>query len=80
MPGIIKCTWTDPAPGGRCQHEAEHVHRDKEGQPWANLCAMHHATWEAAKDGVDYNMPRMLGAWVRAGGGAEKMAKRTVGR
>lgn len=75
------CTWTDPEPdAGRCQHEAEHVQRDKDGQPWANLCAMHHATLEAASAGKPFNPARALRAWVRAGGGADVMAKRMVGR
>lgn len=76
MAQIVKCTWMDPEPGGRCQHEAEHVQRDKGGAPWANLCAVHNAELQAALDAEPFNPARMMRAWVRAGGGAEAMAKR----
>lgn len=72
------CTWTDPAPGGRCQWEAEQVQRDAEGQPWASLCRKHTKELDAASDisRTDWNAGTALRAWVRAGGGAAKMAKR----
>lgn len=77
MSQIVKCTWMDPEPGaGRCQHEAKHVRRSKDGQPWANLCAVHHAELDAAINARPFNPARMVRAWVRASGGAEVMAKR----
>ncbi len=70
------CTWMDPAPTGRCQAPAAHPQKDKEGQTWANLCEAHHKELNTAADVSRKDWKP--GPMMRAGGGAEAMAKRIL--
>ena len=70
----MQCTWKD------CAAEAVHTMRDRNGKPWAHLCQEHFdkhdgAVDAALKEGGRDNIKRMLGAWVKASGGAKKMAE-----
>lgn len=66
------CTWVD------CQSKAERPQVSKDGEMWANLCVDHDNKFAADTDiaAPTYDVKRMLSSWVKAGGGAEKMAKR----
>ncbi len=71
------CTWVD------CQEPATHDHVAGDREVWARLCEKHHAEFETVEDrflkeGGSENTKAMLRAWVRAGGGAKKMAERTM--
>ena len=69
------CTWKG------CQEgQAFKTLLNKSGEPWAHLCAKHHKEHDdavklAVGEGGKDNMRRMIGVWVKASGGAEKMAK-----
>ncbi len=70
------CTWVD------CQEPAAHDQVAGDGEVWARLCEKHHAEFETVadrflKEGGAENAGAMLRVWVRAGGGAKKMAERT---
>lgn len=70
------CTWVD------CKNEACHPQVGKGGNKWADLCGMHHAILELASDGFISGKTGpgpMLAAWVKASGGAKKMANAMVG-
>lgn len=68
----MKCTWKD------CKDEATKQQLDKNGEEWANLCQDHH---EILEDHLESLEPkRILGAWVKASGGADKMAKKIFNR
>lgn len=64
-----KCTWKD------CTADAEFPQVAQDGETWANLCAEHNQKLEASYG----DPPKMLSAWVLAGGGAAKMTKRMLG-
>jgi len=65
------CTWKE------CTMEAKHPQLDRNGNEWANLCDIHHDELESA---IGAEPKRMLSAWVKAMGGAEKAANRMVGK
>lgn len=69
----FNCTWQDP-PDKRCENLGMHEEVDKDGKIWANLCQEHHQELEYAIDKDPFDIPLMLRCWVRAGGGAKKMA------
>ena len=73
----MKCTWKD------CEAEALHECLDVNGKPWANLCEEHFKIHEDTLSAVLQEEPpskddikKMLGAWVKAHGGAKPMSKR----
>lgn len=66
-----QCTWTDP--DGRCTALATMPQVGQDGERWANLCGDHHRALEGA---MVASVPRVLQAWVRAGGGPKAMAAR----
>lgn len=65
------CTWKD------CNREAVKTQKDKNGQSWAHLCQKHHDELESSLTGKD--IKKLLGAWVKARGGAEAAAKQLFG-
>lgn len=71
-----QCTWQDP-PDKRCPLEGNHDHKDNMGVVWASLCDQHQAEFNDAYDETKpADVPLMLRCYVRAGGGAKKMAGR----
>lgn len=71
---MTQCTWQDP-PDQRCEETATHPQTTKSGRVWADLCEKHNAELqESLKPEADIKY--MLQCWVRASGGAEKMAER----
>ena len=63
----MTCTWVG------CTRIAKFPQTTKDGEVWANLCAEHAKELES---GLTATAPIILRNWVRAGGGAEKMAAR----
>lgn len=77
---IDRCTWaTKPAgelvgsPYVRCEQRATAPQHDKVGRVWANLCTTHAAELEAAI--IHPDVRKMVAAWVKASGGATKLAE-----
>lgn len=68
--GSVKCTWVD------CQNEAAHPQIAKDGEQWANLCDEHNSRIDEGFKSLDAKT--LLGNWVKAGGGAKKMADRMM--
>lgn len=72
-----QCTWVG------CTDKACHMLCDKHGKIWARLCDKHYqqhdvSVTNAVRQGGKDNIRKMLGAWVKSGGGAEKMSKRVM--
>lgn len=61
------CTWEG------CGCKASHLHFNKSGEAWANLCFSHHMalTMNIKRGGQSF-----LRAWVRAQGGSAKVAEK----
>lgn len=73
-----RCTWQENETIGRCAGASAQVLRSEDGQPWAALCAQHYAEHEAALAAQE---PRaILRCWVKASGGAAKLARRITGK
>ena len=70
----MKCTWVDGKT--RCPLPAVSPQKAKDGEIWANLCSTHNKELDASIG--DLGAPAILRAWVRAGGGAKKMAARMM--
>ena len=68
----MNCTWVG------CTEEATNPQLDKTGKPWANLCKEHHAAIEAGM-GEPFDPKKLLGNWVKAHGGADKLARKMTG-
>ena len=68
----MNCTWVDDAV--RCRGRAIHPITAKDGEVWARLCDEHNAAVDKAIQDIDGKA--ILRCWVRAGGGAKKMAAR----
>jgi hypothetical protein len=64
------CTWVG------CRLGARNPQIAKDGEVWANLCDSHDAA--LSKTIKEFNVKAVLRDWVRAGGGAKKMAARMV--
>lgn len=65
---MVICTWHG------CSEAAAKTQHDRDGKPWAELCARHALELDAA---VTSGKPKDLcRAWVRAQGGPEAAAKR----
>lgn len=78
MAKLQRCTWRDPVIG-RCERIACHAQVSADGEVWANLCDAHKTELESAYPTTTAFSPgNMLRSWVRAGGGAEVMAARTM--
>ncbi len=71
-----RCTWQDP-PDVRCEELAVVDHIAQDGKMYAQLCTKHHRELDDSQK-PPVNVARMLQCLVRAGGGAEKMAKRML--
>lgn len=65
----MQCTWKD------CKNTACHPQKRKDGAVWANLCEEHNKVLTDAV--TDRNVKKLLGAWVKASGGAKKLAGTT---
>lgn len=78
---MTQCTWQDP-PDTRCTREATHPQTAEGGEVWANLCDEHAKQLDASVNGLivedNHNPAAVLRAWVRASGGAKKMAGRMM--
>lgn len=74
------CTWQEK--DRRCEAEATHPQRSNDGSVWANLCSEHHSLLESAMPGkeTEGDPRKMLAYWVKANGGAKKMAASMVNR
>lgn len=64
----MQCTWKD------CKYTACHPQKRKDGAVWANLCEEHNKVLTDAV--TDRNVKKLLGAWVKASGGAKKLAEK----
>jgi len=64
----MKCTWAE------CTKAATQPQLDAQKREWANLCDVHHALLNEAIDSADAK--RMIGAYIKANGGAEGMMHR----
>lgn len=64
----VTCTWVG------CSATASVVVKDRNGKPWANLCKAHDD--QMNKHITDGDVRGILSDWVKAGGGAEKLAER----
>jgi hypothetical protein len=62
----MNCTWKD------CNEKAEHPQLDKNNNEWANLCEAHNEKLEKALGSPD-EIKTLLGCWVKASGGANKI-------
>lgn len=67
----MTCTWHEKD-SGRCTSIATHPQLDKLGYTWANLCGVHDNALQGAIK--DPDVRKMLSAWVKASGGAKKLA------
>lgn len=67
---MSKCTWVD------CKNTATSPQIAKDGQQWANLCDEHVIALEKAQS----NAKGMIGAWIKAQGGAKIATDRVMGR
>jgi len=65
----MQCTWKD------CKEKATNPQIAKDGEQWANLCDKHHKQLDVS---ISKDAKVMLSVWIKAGGGAEKMANRTM--
>jgi hypothetical protein len=65
---MMNCTWVD------CKKTAKVPEVASDGEVWANLCDEHHNELEEAIGCLEPK--KLLRAWVRASGGAKKMASR----
>lgn len=65
---IRRCTWLG------CVAVATHEQTATDGVVWADLCDPHHRQLDEAK--ASGSAPKLLGAWMRAQGGAAKAAER----
>lgn len=64
---MTTCTWVG------CTQQALFPQRDRQGFIWADLCTDHDGELaDACNRGP---VPRVLGAWVKAKGGAKKAAE-----
>jgi hypothetical protein len=64
----MNCTWVE------CDAIAKHPQFSKTGERWANLCNHHNAVFVAI---IEDGLPGpILGAWVKAQGGAKKTSIR----
>ena len=64
------CTWLSN--GEPCPAQPTHPYHDKSGRVWANLCGIHSLTLDTAL--ASPNPKLLLSAWVKASGGAAKLA------
>jgi hypothetical protein len=64
----MKCTWVG------CDRGAVETVRDKTGKPWAHLCKEHNSEMDSCI--VAGDAKGTLRSWVRASGGAKKLAER----
>ncbi len=74
-----RCTWYYRDSNSSCGNEALHEKYGKDGilhGCWANLCDRHHEELEEAIQSLDGK--QIMSAWIKAGGGAKVMMKRTV--
>ena len=76
-----QCTWKGREE--RCGKEATEQQLGKDGSVWADLCPEHHKELDEAlravaqvAEGDKSAFPRMMSAYVKAGGGAKAMARR----
>ncbi len=67
----IKCTWKN------CKNDAIYSQVAKDGEVWANLCEEHHNLLEECISDIE-NPKKLLGAWIKAQGGAKRAAGRMV--
>lgn len=72
-----QCTWQDP-PDKRCTLDGNHDHKDNLGVVWASLCDAHHEKLERDTNPENLDIKACLSSWVRASGGAKRMAERMV--
>lgn len=70
-----QCTWQDP-PDKRCTNAGDYDHKDSLGVVWASLCFDHNQQLEKDTDPNNLDVRACLRSWVRACGGAKKMAER----
>ena len=75
MDNIKKCTWL------RCNNDAKHKMKAKDGEIWAELCQEHYELHD--KDLMDVvsntdkeSIKKMLSNWVKAQGGSKKVSER----
>lgn len=66
----MQCTWEN------CSIEGTEFQVDKEGNDWAVLCIGHHKQLEKAIESRDPKT--ILSCWVKASGGAAKLAEKTM--
>lgn len=66
------CTWV------MCDASAEYPRVSSDGEEWCRLCKSHDFTLEQVL--TSGNPANILGAWVKAQGGADAAAKRTEGK
>lgn len=71
----MQCTWSG------CDQEGLFPRTDDFGETWATLCPTHNEQFNdieiaSLKFPSNENLKRLIGAWVRAQGGAEKAANR----
>lgn len=67
----MNCTWKD------CDKPATQPQVASDGEIWANLCDEHHEKLEESLSSLEPK--KLLSAWVKAQGGANKAAKRMTG-
>jgi hypothetical protein len=68
---MSKCTWA------KCTGEAKHAQHSKDGSVWANLCGKHAMELDDAT--IDGSPAKIMGAWVKAKGGAKAAADSMFG-
>lgn len=77
-----RCTWVDPStPLGierRCDQPAHWQQPSQDGEVWADLCDKHadELNDSIESHNAEPDVKLILRNWVRAGGGAKKMAGR----
>lgn len=64
-----KCTWEG------CTRTGGYKQVAKDGQVWATLCGPHHTELDEA---MATTPARMIGAWIKAQGGAKAAARRMI--
>lgn len=72
-----KCTYE------KCDQEASHSKKSKNGEIWSNLCSLHHNELEKhTKDLFDPEInpeikaKNILASWVKSSGGASELSKK----
>ena len=65
-----RCPWKD------CNQIGTHPQLDKNKEPWATLCQVHHDELASVISAEPFSAKRMLSVWIKAMGGAKAAAAR----